>query len=352
MANDTRISSLLERTRDLKKRRLPPAILDSGQRNDPTDDVVYFCGYVEDLLLALPDAIAEGADTRSSFSVQPAASTVLLQDLNSWVIDLERKMDGLDEHALDVSKEQSSAEDGSDWSKRWDSSARKIRRDINTWINSLAPWGAIVAVSGLTTRSSIDSLQAIQADVEVADGYVGKLIDYDAQAKKLIEKLKDAQTENAIEQAKEGFARRAAIHFRYQISWFIVLLISGASALQITYAVTGIIPNINGTDRIAIFWVKRGVYLIVPLLFMRVSLTKYNQERNLSVIYQHRAIVLKRREDIGLSLRTDESRDAHLLEVAKIIYSDPVTGFTKAPNEVNVSGVFESVRKAASAVAN
>ncbi len=72
---------------------------------------------------------------------------------------------------------------------------------------------------------------------------------------------------------------------------------------------------------------------------LRISLTKYNAERHLQVIYRHRVAVLEQYDLFDKSILADDvsSRNQFRIEVSRMIFNDPKTGYSKSEPELNFS---------------
>ena len=83
---------------------------------------------------------------------------------------------------------------------------------------------------------------------------------------------------------------------------------------------------------------------------MRISLKKYNLERNLKIIYDHRATVLEQYKTFENSIGDDrEAKNLFRLEIAKYIFTDPLTGYISdsQTTDLNVNPIVNIAEKLA-----
>lgn len=108
---------------------------------------------------------------------------------------------------------------------------------------------------------------------------------------------------------------------------------------------------IHITTPAAILLVMRNALLVAaPLLLLRISLTKYNAERHLRILYNHRIAALKQLQILEATIADgNPARDELRLEAAKMILGDPRTSYASLPDstELNISPVFAAVEKVA-----
>ena len=76
---------------------------------------------------------------------------------------------------------------------------------------------------------------------------------------------------------------------------------------------------------------------MVPLISIRITLKNYNIEKNLGIIYENRISVLSEYEKILSTIEQEEAKNKIRLEIIKIIFTDPHTGFIQSNESTNVS---------------
>ena len=85
----------------------------------------------------------------------------------------------------------------------------------------------------------------------------------------------------------------------------------------------------------------------MPLTGLRLCLSKFNVERNLQIIYSHRQTVLDQFGYFDSAIAEAGAKNQFRLEVAKFIFSDPVTGYIaqNSGSELNINPVVGMMEK-------
>ena len=95
---------------------------------------------------------------------------------------------------------------------------------------------------------------------------------------------------------------------------------------------------------------KRFLVISTPAVFMRVSMAKYNLERNLRVLYDHRRTVLSQYETFESAIGDDiDAKNQFRLEIAKVVFSDPTTGYVddSKSNSISINPLVGTVERIA-----
>jgi len=93
--------------------------------------------------------------------------------------------------------------------------------------------------------------------------------------------------------------------------------------------------------------VRRALIISVPVILMRICLTKYNAERHLRILYDHRTAAIDQFNLFESSIAEGESGKAELrIEAAKMILSDPATNYSSSADgsDINISPIFSALR--------
>jgi|GEM_PF-6524896 len=116
------------------------------------------------------------------------------------------------------------------------------------------------------------------------------------------------------------------------------------------YKYYGLKDGIIDQNTIWYVLVKNFMLISLFLLFMRISLTKHNLERNLRIIYSHRIssmnIYFAMEDKVEkMSIAQQEMR----LEVIKMFFSDPRTGYNipGKSNDLNINPIVSTIEKVA-----
>ena len=91
---------------------------------------------------------------------------------------------------------------------------------------------------------------------------------------------------------------------------------------------------------------RRVLAVSVPAAFLRITLGKYNAERHLRLIYEHRTRVLEQYSVFEAAIGDDvESKNQLRMEVVRMIFNDPKTGYlgSEPGTDLNLSPVVNLV---------
>lgn len=173
-----------------------------------------------------------------------------------------------------------------------------------------------------------------------------------AKVDDILKTLEDKMDEKAIEEQKANFAKRASEHSKLGCFWFIASVLAFACIVIAFWYVIFESPKPPSSVSEAIVIVFRRVLMITaPLMLFRICLTKYNAERNLTIIYNHRTSVLNEFDEFmgHIAEEEKEARNAFRLEIAKYIFSDPQTGYLgkDSGSDINVNPVINMAERIA-----
>ena len=188
--------------------------------------------------------------------------------------------------------------------------------------------------------------------IEISAGeLLQKLTTISTDAEKIVQNLRNDLTEVAVDKAATNFSLLAAEHKAQEKFWFRVFL--GASFFTVLAILWAVISFNSETEvaTVLVDFVKRAFVVTAPAVFMRLAISKYNLERNLKIIYNHRDTVLEQYNifESAISNEDVEAKNQFRLEIAKIVFSDPSTGYTGASSgsELNINPVLNTVEKIA-----
>jgi hypothetical protein len=149
--------------------------------------------------------------------------------------------------------------------------------------------------------------------------------------------------EKGVSEARSTFEELGKGHGKHAQGWFVVFTIAaGLTAWAAGHAALTAWFAIDTPEAIiAVF--KKLLLISLPAVLMRVALAKYNLERNLGIVYAHREAVLTQYRTFEAAIGNDPAGIAATnqfrLEIAKYIFSDPVTGYVTHDGgaEVNIN---------------
>lgn len=184
--------------------------------------------------------------------------------------------------------------------------------------------------------------------------------DYEEQAKasaaeieSILKSLQTQTIQKGVDESAGQFDELFNHHKDYEDNWLLAVM---ASAGLLCFAVGFVLffdpklPSDSTNVYHAIQLFKRAFLVSIPAVFLRISLTKYNAERALRIVYKHRGKVLDQYQsfEVGLS-DTSQGKDQFRLEIAKYIFSDPDTGYSSksksASTEINVNPIVSAAEK-------
>ena len=171
------------------------------------------------------------------------------------------------------------------------------------------------------------------------------------EATKILDNVRDKVLVKGIQDARGTFEALAAGHAQREQRWFVALIVGAvATALGITAVLLGTV-SVGTVPAVVIVIFKRLLLISALAVFLRVALAKYNAERNLRIIYAHRETVIAqfRTFESAIGDSNAEAKNQLRLEIAKYIFTDPVTGYLSAESaDINISPVISTIEKVAS----
>ncbi len=179
------------------------------------------------------------------------------------------------------------------------------------------------------------------------------LSEIDNMIKDAKQKLGDISDVSLIKTLKESagsFDKLRENHSKFEKRWFTAFCISIILIFISVVLIFTIDLNGNSTSQIIANLIKKVLIIGVPALMMRISLKKYNLERNLKIIYDHRATVLEQYKTFENSIGDDrEAKNLFRLEIAKYIFTDPMTGYISdsQTTDLNVNPIVNIAEKLA-----
>jgi len=171
------------------------------------------------------------------------------------------------------------------------------------------------------------------------------------EAIKVTDYLKDVVTIKGLDESAAHFDKLRQNHSKMSFRWFITFIVfSVLTAGAIGYVIAFWKFDSHGKIDTALLIFQRILILSAPSIFLKISLTKYQLERNLRIIYDHRATVLEQYKTFENAIGDDApAKNEFRLAIAKYIFSDPLTGYITQSknNEVAINPIINMVEKAA-----
>ncbi|MBN2092439.1 hypothetical protein JW964_22650 [candidate division KSB1 bacterium] len=198
-----------------------------------------------------------------------------------------------------------------------------------------------------TSLQSYNSLSQISKDTE---NYLSEISKNAEESQKILNNLQTQIMEKGIRESKGTFNQLKNNHAKREFWWFL-----SAIGFALIFLILIIItyfynPNFDNTKVLAIYFIRKIFLISTIAIFFKISLNRYNLERNLRVIYDHRSIVLEQYHNFENAIGDDtDSKNKFRLEIAKFIFSDPQTGYIKdgQVNEISVNPIVNIAEKIA-----
>lgn len=161
-----------------------------------------------------------------------------------------------------------------------------------------------------------------------------------------------ASTQRNVDIASVGFGNMLEKHQKFARWWFGGMCVFASltiwAVIHILFVGEG---PANYTESIVPYIFKKILMIAAPVAALKLCLSKFNLERNLQILYDHRQTVLDQYPAFDNAIADDDAKNQFRLEVAKFIFSDPATGYLaqKSGSELNINPVIGAVEKASRA---
>lgn len=222
---------------------------------------------------------------------------------------------------------------------RRDSQVSSLRERIQKAKLHLQPYDAVIRSRQLERQFDSTALGELE---RAAKEQLAQLTETVGEARKVLANVQAPVMEKGVTDAKSRFEDLRRGHGYHAQGWFVVFTIAaGLTAWAAGHAALTLWTAADAPEAIiAVF--KKLLMISLPAVLMRVALAKYNLERNLGIVYAHREAVLAQYRTFEAAIGNDTAaKNQFRLEIAKYIFSDPVTGYVTADGgaEVNINPV-------------
>lgn len=196
------------------------------------------------------------------------------------------------------------------------------------------------------TISKIDTLKEFESNAKKS---LANISQKEKEAIKALDNITDKVMRKGLKESTAHFDKLRDNHSFAEIVWLCVFI--GFSVLTVGAIFSVIYWGFDTENNVnivsSIF--QRILILSAPAIFLKISLSKYHLERNLRIIYDHRATVLEQYKTFESAIGEDtEAKNKFRLEIAKYIFSDPNTGYISQSksSEVSVNPIINMFEKA------
>lgn len=181
-----------------------------------------------------------------------------------------------------------------------------------------------------------------------ASDYVTKAEEAASKVQKVLDSVQQKTINTQVSESASQFGDLVSHHKTYERNWFIAVLASAIFLIvAVSYAVWWM-PDMPYDGQpyflFLIGYLKKIVLISMAGVFVKVSMTKYNTERGLRIVYGHRQKVLDQYLSFEAGIGDDlEAKNQFRLEIAKYIFSDPQSNYSsnayKTGSEININPI-------------
>ena len=185
--------------------------------------------------------------------------------------------------------------------------------------------------------------------VERAESAFRRIGEIESEMKRTLEKLQTQVLGIGVSSGQQNFFNRSRDHKLFESRWF-AASVAFSVVFVFAFLWAAVSPGTGTTTAETLSLIfQRTIVLSIPLIFLRLALTKFNSERNLRIVYEHRQTVLDLFEYFETGIGEDaQSRSNFRLQVAKLVLSDPTSGYLGKDNstDVNINPMVTLIEKA------
>ncbi len=191
-----------------------------------------------------------------------------------------------------------------------------------------------------------------------ASNYVEKAEDAASKVQKVLDAVQQKTIQTQVGESAAQFGDLVNHHKDYERNWFIAVVVSAAFLCAAVFYAVWWMPDSpfdgQSSFEFLVGFLKKIVLISITGVFVKVSMTKYNTERGLRIVYGHRQKVLDQYLSFEAGIGDDlEAKNQFRLEIAKYIFSDPQSNYSsnanKTGSEININPVVsaaESISRA------
>jgi hypothetical protein len=172
----------------------------------------------------------------------------------------------------------------------------------------------------------------------------------------ILDSLRSKLKDRAYQETLESFTKISQRHRFHSSCWFWSLIAFTLVLLGVVITVVffpshieslKLEPGVNTISGI----LRQSLLIGAALLLVRVCLTKYNAERHLRIVYDHRRAALEQLKLFEAAIQDPATLASIRLEAVKMLLSDPATAYASRSDvtELNVSPIFTAIEKVSSA---
>jgi hypothetical protein len=226
-----------------------------------------------------------------------------------------------------------------------DSQVRNLQEHGHNFKRAMQPYEAVMRAARAERLVDSTDIDAVVRDLRTRLGDAEKLL---AQASKALENVQTKAMVKGVEAAVGTFASLRDTHAKREQSWFLAFVVASVTALAAIGFVVWSTWPIGTPSEIVSVVLRRLLLVSAPVVCMRIALSKYNLERNLRILYDHRETVLGQYRTFETAIGDDvQAKNQFRLAIAQYIFSDPVTGYVASDGstEININPIVGMLEK-------
>ena len=207
--------------------------------------------------------------------------------------------------------------------------------------DSLTPFFHMVRIAKLERTVGAGALNDAKKGYEEAKKVAEKT---SQEIQNILDSIQSGIGDKTAENAESEFGALAKEYGKRELAWFIGALFAVGFLAMSVYSALQFVPEQGASiQNIVLEGAKKLLLISLAIAAIKICLTKYNSERHLRIIYDHRAKAIAQFIVFQNSIPDDDgdARSALRLEMARVVFSDPQTAYTGggSKNELNINPI-------------
>jgi hypothetical protein len=268
---------------------------------------------------------------------------------NDVLVQVRAQLKDVREHVNQIDVLASQVTQAGDYAQRRDQAISYFENAVQMLQKTIFPLDTDLKVGELTDALSAETYQQDLAKAHKrTEAILASAQESAKQLDSLLSATRAKSATSSVEIASTGFAELRDTHTAIAKWWFWAMIVFGALTIAaVVYVLFGPSPA-NSIESWIPYVFKRLLLISAPVAGLKICLSKFNLERNLQIVYDHRQTVLDQYPVFDSAIADDDAKNQFRLEVAKFIFSDPTTGYVgqKSASELNINPVMGAVEKA------
>ena len=162
--------------------------------------------------------------------------------------------------------------------------------------------------------------------------------DKESEISKILGTVRDKMIAKGIEETAGTFDKLRSNHLKRENWWFFASAVFSLLLIAIIISFFFSSFQFTSTNDMIIYFLKKVAIVSILVVLFKISLNRNNLERNLRILYDHRATVLEQYKIFEGAIGEDlPAKNQFRLEIAKYIFSDPDSGYNKESKNDNLN---------------